>query len=133
MIFILLVAPVVITNLFSEGDNLHPAHHQVVRQADIHKVQRLLKAFCHAAVSLTGFSKAGGMTVGHNDGSSVVLQGGFHHFSGMNLRMVYGAAEQRFVGYQAVLIIQKERDKLFTLLCGQMQTQPVADGMAGGK
>jgi hypothetical protein len=51
----------------------------------------------------------------HNDSGAVMLQTGLHHFAGMDLRMVDGAGEERFVGYQAMLVIEKERGKFFPL------------------
>jgi hypothetical protein len=50
-----------------------------------------------------------------NDSGSVMFQTGLHHFAGMDLRMVDGAGEQRFVGYQPMLVIEEERGKFFTL------------------
>jgi hypothetical protein len=53
--------------------------------------------------------------MGDNDSGAVMLQTGLHHFAGMDLRMVDGAGKERFVGYQAMLVIEKERGKFFPL------------------
>lgn len=45
----------------------------------------------------------------------VIPETGFHHFAGMDLRMVDGAGEEGFVGYQAMLVIKKEDGKFFPL------------------
>ena len=50
-----------------------------------------------------------------NDSGAVMLQTGFHHFAGMDLRMVDGAGKERFMGYQAMLVIEEEGGKFFTL------------------
>ncbi|OSJ53833.1 hypothetical protein K794_22943, partial [Salmonella enterica subsp. enterica serovar Newport str. SHSN004] len=39
---------------FSERDDLHAASHQVIQQADVHKVQGLSEALCYMTVSLAG-------------------------------------------------------------------------------
>ncbi|MNC83524.1 hypothetical protein D3C75_1375250 [compost metagenome] len=62
-----------------------------------------------------------------------MLQAGLNHFAGMNLSMVDGAGEERFVSYQAMLVIEEECGKFFTLQCSKLQAQPVTNGMAGGK
>ncbi len=50
-----------------------------------------------------------------NDCGAVMLQTGFHHFTGMDLRMVDGTCEERFVGYEAMLVIEEECGKFFAL------------------
>lgn len=50
-----------------------------------------------------------------NDCGAVMLQAGLHHFAGMDLHMVDGAGEKRFVSNEAMLVIEKEHHKLFVL------------------
>lgn len=65
------------------------------------------------------------------NGSSVMFQCRLHHLPCMDLRMVDGAGEQRFMCNQPVLVIEEECGKFFTLQLGKPQTQPVPDGVAG--
>ncbi len=44
-----------------------------------------------------------------------MLQPRFHHFTGMDLRMVDGAGEERFVRNEAMLVIEEECGKFFAL------------------
>lgn len=51
----------------------------------------------------------------NNNSGAVMLQTGLNQFAGMDLRMVDGAGKERFVGYQAMLVIEEECGKFFTL------------------
>ncbi|KAF0858796.1 hypothetical protein Y888_14910 [Mixta calida B021323] len=51
----------------------------------------------------------------HNDSGTVMLQTGLNHLAGMDLRMIDGAGEERFVGYQTMLVIEEEYSEYFTL------------------
>ncbi len=50
----------------------------------------------------------------HNDSGTVMLQTGLNHLAGMDLRMIDGAGEERFVGYQTMLVIEEEYSEYFT-------------------
>lgn len=69
------------------------------------------------------------MTVGDDNGCRVMFQTRFHHFAGMDLSMVDGAGEERFVSNEAMLVIEEERHKFFALQRGELQAQPVPGGL----
>ena len=87
----------------------------MIQQTDIHQFQRPLNTHSDLTIGLTGLRLPGGMVMCQHGSCCVIPETGFHHFAGMDLRMVDGAGEEGFVGYQAMLVIKKEDGKFFPL------------------
>ena len=64
----------------------------MVQQPNIHQRQGFAQALRDAAVCITGLTDSGGVIVGQNQGSRIVLQGPFDHFPWMDTGSVNGAA-----------------------------------------
>jgi hypothetical protein len=115
----LLIIFIVILSLkpasFGKRDDLHAAHHQVVQQADINQLQRLLKTRSDLSSALLGSARPDGWQCATMTAAAVMLQTGLNHLAGMDLRMVDGAGEERFVGNQTMLVIEEEYSEYFTL------------------
>ena len=98
----------------------------MIEHPDIQQCQRSAQAFGYTAVSRAGFGYSGGVIMGKNYSSRIILQGPDCNLARVDSGAIEGAEEQVFAAHYPMLAVQEQATEHFAAPAPQVQVQEAA-------